>query len=75
MSAWQEVVEEKAKIDALTAEGFVIADISEGLDGDLVRFARGTGQQKETTELLLLTADARKYLGVVLILQLRGATA
>ncbi|WP_199615922.1 hypothetical protein [Paenibacillus alkalitolerans] len=76
MSAWNEYMEEKAKIDELIGEGYVIADVAEGLDGDAVKFARVSGDQEtETKELLLSTADARKYLGAVLIGQLRNARA
>ncbi|EXX85008.1 hypothetical protein BG53_09710 [Paenibacillus darwinianus] len=74
MSAWQAYVEEKTKIDGLIAEGYFILGVTEGLDGDAVRFVRISGDYVgEMAELLLLTADARKYMGAVLIGQLRNA--
>jgi hypothetical protein len=71
MSSWHQYMKEKEQIDGLIESGCLITEIKEGLDGDLVRFERGADVQ----ELLLLTADARKYIGSALIEQLRGAKA
>lgn len=74
MSSWHEYEEEKAKIDGMIGEGYLITGVLESLEGDTVRFTRiSTECVTETEELLLLTADARKYLGSVLIEQIRDA--
>jgi len=70
MSDWHHYLEEKAAVDQLVADGFAIVEVSEGLDGDGVRFARPAGGE---AELLLTTAEGRKYLGTVLIRQLASA--
>jgi len=72
MSDYLDVIVEKAKLDELIGAGYRIASVTESLDGDLFRFARADGATKE---LLLLTADARKYAVGVLIAQLRNPPA
>jgi hypothetical protein len=72
MSAWHEYVKEKQWIDDLLSGGYTVAEVAETLDGDVVRFARDAGSGKrETLEVMLRNADARKYLGAVLIGRLR----
>lgn len=74
MSGWQEYMEEKAKIDDLIAKGYRVAGVTELFDGDDVKFVRDSGGDAlQTIELRLQTADGRKYLGSVLIAQLRNS--
>jgi hypothetical protein len=76
MTVWREYADEKAMINDLVNNGYRITDIRESLDGDTVRFERSLRDKgTEMEELLLLNADARKYLGVVLLGQLRGVPA
>ncbi|MBW4082140.1 hypothetical protein [Paenibacillus sp. S150] len=60
MSAYAEFDKERQEIDALLRQGFTITAIQEDLDGARVSFTGGE-QGKSPVELLLLTADARKY--------------
>ncbi|QYR21881.1 hypothetical protein KZ483_02240 [Paenibacillus sp. sptzw28] len=60
MSAFREFWNEKQEIDALLSEGYSVASVKEDLDGTKVRFVRDESSP-EHAELLLLTADARKY--------------
>ena len=72
MTAWHEYVKEKQLIDELLSGGYAVAEVTETLDGDVVRFARDAGSgTPETLEVMLRNADARKYLGTVLIGRLR----
>ncbi|MNN60342.1 hypothetical protein D3C81_1755150 [compost metagenome] len=71
MSVWQEIMQEKETIAELVASGYTIERIIEELDGDIVRFSRDVGEEESIQEVRLSTADARKYLGVVLIEQIR----
>lgn len=64
MSAYKEYLEEKQHIDALIAEGYHITAISSSLSGDTVRFLHPVLTAKE---LLVCTADARKYITVLLL--------
>ncbi|MNP71742.1 hypothetical protein D3C76_1681720 [compost metagenome] len=71
MSVWQEMMQEKEMIAELVASGYTIEHIIEDLDGDIVKFSRDAGEKESIQEVRLSTADARKYLGVVLIEQIR----
>lgn len=61
MSAYEEVDKEKQEVDACLIAGFTIVGISEVLDGMEVRFKKQSLDDPDEAELLLLTADARKY--------------
>ncbi len=63
MSAYEEYAREKRVVDALLQEGYVIAGTSEELEGMELRFRKRLADSPEpaTAQLLLLTADARKY--------------
>lgn len=72
MSSWHEYVKEKQLIDELLSGGYAVAEVSETLDGDVVRFVRDAESGKpETLEVILHNADARKYLGAILVGRLR----
>ncbi|TFE23192.1 hypothetical protein [Cohnella luojiensis] len=66
MSAYEEFAREKRAVDALLQDGFVIVGTSEELEGMELRFRKRLAGSTESPEpvyakLLLLTADARKY--------------
>jgi len=65
MSDWHEYWKEKQLIDEFLAGGYVAVEFAETLDGDLVRFEKASGGEK--LAVLFRNADARKYLGSVLI--------
>ncbi|MDQ0192322.1 hypothetical protein [Paenibacillus wynnii] len=60
MAAYEEFAKEQQAIDELLFKGYSIAGIQEDLDGAKVKFVRGE-PAKSNVELVLLTADARKY--------------
>jgi hypothetical protein len=60
MSAFDDFAKERQEVDGLLFKGYTIAGIQEDLDGARVKFVRSE-PAKSTVELLLLTADARKY--------------
>lgn len=76
MSAWQKFMEEKRQIEALISSGYAISEIKEQLDGDVVYFVKpARGNDTEVCQLKLENADSRKYVGSVLMAQLRDAPA
>lgn len=66
MSAYEEYCEEKQAVDALLEDGFKIVGINEALDGMEIRFRKQPPESDEA-QLLLLTADARKYVSNLII--------
>ncbi|WP_379130172.1 hypothetical protein [Paenibacillus sp. sgz500958] len=66
MSAYEEFAREQRDIDELLFRGYTIKAIEENLDGAIVKFA-GAEPSLATAELVLLTADARKYVTSLLI--------
>lgn len=60
MSAFAEFAKEQQEVDGLLFKGYTIAGILEDLDGARIKFVRAE-PAKSAVELLLLTADARKY--------------
>ncbi|KWX76281.1 hypothetical protein [Paenibacillus jilunlii] len=60
MSAYAEFDKERQEIDALLRQGYVITGIREDLNGAAVQFT-SSGPGVNRVELLLLTADSRKY--------------
>ncbi|WP_339318460.1 hypothetical protein [Paenibacillus sp. FSL R10-2734] len=72
MSAFAEYAKEQQEIDGLLFKGYTITSILEDLDGARVTFVRGE-PAKSSMELLLLTADARKYVTTVVIAGLMAA--
>jgi hypothetical protein len=76
MSSWREYMKEKESINELIAKGYRVTKVTELFDGDDVRFERVSGDGTvEIEELRLVTADGRKYLGSVLIAQIRASSA
>ncbi|WP_339267711.1 hypothetical protein [Paenibacillus sp. FSL R5-0470] len=71
MSAFAEYAKEQQEIDGLLFKGYTIASIQEGLDGARIKFVRGE-PAKSSVELLLLTADARKYVTTLVVAELRA---
>lgn len=73
MAVYQEFAEEKEKIDNLIALGYKIAKVRENLSGAFVDFAHPNppSHLEKTRQLQILTADARKYFGTVLVLSQR----
>lgn len=74
MSAFAEYAKEQQEIDELLFKGYTIASIQEDLDGARIKFVRGE-PAKSTVELLLLTADARKYVTTLVVAELRAEGA
>lgn len=72
MSAYAEYAKEQQEIDGLIFKGYTITSIQEDLDGARVMFVRGE-PAKSSIELLLLTADARKYVTTLLVAGLMAA--
>lgn len=72
MSAYQEYIAEKERLDAYVNRHFQISAISENLSGTSVRLEHPGG---ESATLLLLTADARKHVINLLLRQLTAGTA
>lgn len=72
MSAYAEYAKEQQEIDGLIFKGYTITSIQEDLDGARVMFVRGESA-KSSIELLLLTADARKYVTTLLVAGLMAA--
>jgi hypothetical protein len=66
VSAYAEYAKEQQEIDGLLFKGYTIASIQEDLDGARIKFVRGE-PAKSTIELLLLTADARKYVTTLVV--------
>ncbi|CQR58777.1 hypothetical protein [Paenibacillus riograndensis] len=60
MSAYAEFDKERKEIDALLRQGYVVTGIHEDLNGARVKFANSK-PGVSPAELLLLTADSRKY--------------
>ena len=71
MSAYAEYAKEKQEIDGLFFKGYTIASIQEELDGARIKFVRGE-PVKSAIELLLLTADARKYVTTLVVAGVRA---
>jgi len=71
MSAFTEYAKEQQEIDGLLFKGYTIASIQEDLDGARIKFVRGE-PAKSSVELLLLTADARKYVTTLVVAELRA---
>lgn len=73
MSAFDEFEKEQQEIDGLLFKGYGITSILEDLDGARIKFVRGEPAKSEV-ELLLLTADARKYVTTLVVVDQRAAT-
>jgi hypothetical protein len=72
MSAYAEYDKEKRTVDALLEDGFAIVSINEVLDGMEIRF-RKLPPECDEAQLLLLTADARKYVSNLIVSQQKQA--
>ncbi|KQO18325.1 hypothetical protein [Paenibacillus sp. Leaf72] len=72
MSEYQQVLEEKAKLDSYMVRQFKFIHIEENLSGATVTLQHPGG---EAATVQLLTAEARKYLTNLLIKQLAQARA
>lgn len=72
MSAFVEFAREQQQIDDLLFKGYMITSIHEDLDGAHVKFIRAE-PAKSAVELLLLTADARKYVTTLIVAEQRAA--
>ncbi|ASA24625.1 hypothetical protein [Paenibacillus donghaensis] len=66
MSAYEEFAKERQEVDELLFKGYRVAGILEDLDGAHITFARSE-PAPAAVELLLLTADGRKYVTTVLL--------
>jgi hypothetical protein len=60
MSAYEEFIEEKAKIDGYLAQGYSIAGLKEDMDGTQIWLVRGD-KVLEKASLALVNPDSRKY--------------
>jgi hypothetical protein len=74
MSAYEEYAREKRAVDALLHEGYVIVGSEEELEGMKLKLCKRP-EPEETQEpvyaqLLLLTADARKYVSNLIVEEL-----
>ena len=72
MSAYEEFAKEQQEIDGLLFKGYTIASILEDLDGARIKFIRGEPAKSEV-ELMVLTADARKYVTTLVVVDQRAA--
>lgn len=66
MSAFEQFAKEKSKIDAYVEQQYIIAGVREGLSGDVLELKHPDG---DTAEMLVETAEARKYFVNILIKQ------
>ncbi|MGK9252067.1 hypothetical protein [Paenibacillus humicus] len=77
MSACESAWEEKRLLDRLLEEERSILDVREDLDGTVVRFSApvaGSGRHASSPCLIRLqSADARKYVANLVILQIHAA--
>ncbi|WP_372663600.1 hypothetical protein [Cohnella sp.] len=73
MSAYEEYYAEKQAVDAYLIAGFTIVGINEVLDGMEIRFKKQPPDDPDEAELLLLTADARKYVSYLIFAQQKEA--
>ncbi|UCZ51418.1 hypothetical protein LGQ02_11030 [Bacillus shivajii] len=69
MSAYQEFVEERDKIDFLIDKGYQIKSVIENLSGAFVEFELKDNERRETKTLHILNAETRKYFSTLLIKQ------
>ncbi|RUS49058.1 hypothetical protein [Cohnella sp. AR92] len=70
MSAYDDYAAEKQALEELVADGYLIARVTELLDGAEVIFVKQGAEKKKVN---LLTADARKYLSYLLIAQQKAS--
>lgn len=70
MSAYEQVKEEKLKIDDFIERDYKIAEVKEDLSGASVVMEHPGGEQ---AVIQILTADARKYLVNVIIKQINAS--
>jgi hypothetical protein len=68
MSAYEEFAREKRAIDTLLQEGYLIVAINEVLEGMEILFKKRPPESNDA-QLLLLTADARKYVSNLIFSQ------
>jgi hypothetical protein len=73
MSDYQQFLKEQKRINVLFQNGYKITHITENLSGAFVKFQNSKSQNPLET-IHLLTADARKYVSVMLIQQSGGDT-
>lgn len=73
MSAYGEFYKEKQAVDALLTAEFTIVSVSEILDGMEIQFKKQHSETPEQAQLLLLTADARKYVSNLIFTQQKEA--
>lgn len=71
MSAYNEFVIEREKIDYLVEKGYIIKGVTENLSGAFLEFEyRGIDSSKSKTEMLHIeNADARKHFTDIIIKQ------
>ncbi|AHV99492.1 hypothetical protein [Paenibacillus sabinae] len=72
MSAYDDYAKEKQDIDALLDQGYTVTGMLETLDGAKVKFDGGE-PGSGSVELMLLTADARKYVTTLVFAGLQKA--
>jgi hypothetical protein len=68
MSAYEDFAREKRAVDTLIQEGYLIATVNEVLEGMAILFKKRPPESEEA-QLLLLTADARKYVSNLIFSQ------
>lgn len=72
MSFFDEVLQEKNKIDHYVKQGFVISSVKENLSGAWLELTP-SGNAGERVTMQILTAEARTHLANLLIKQQLGA--
>ncbi|WP_025688549.1 hypothetical protein [Paenibacillus zanthoxyli] len=72
MSAYDDFAKEKQEVDDLLLQGYTVTGMLETLDGAKVKFDQEE-PGSESVELLLLTADARKYVTTLVFAGLQKA--
>jgi hypothetical protein len=68
MSAYEEYAKEKRAVDTLLQDDYLIAAVNEVLEGMEILFKKRPPESDEA-QLLLLTADARKYVSNLIFSQ------
>ena len=67
MSEYHQFIEEKEKVDFYFNEGYEVYSIIENLSGMLVEFSTTKFAGEKRIQVLLTTAEARKYIATRLL--------
>lgn len=75
MSEYGQFLQECEQIDFMLNKGYQFKQVTESLDGTLIQFEKKQGESEELVleNMLVQTANARKYFAVKLIQQQKGS--